>query len=143
MEGFELSVFFAFVDVLSQAIGYVETCQASFVTRPERLHESWRQFVMRIECEDCPCQYLAYIFAAHRFGLALDVSCICLEVHVLQRIAAMQLVVLQDNRVLKDVSPRLIAWCWAAFINLPPLWCRCWSVVISKYVMIQICRKTN
>ena len=68
VEGFELSVFFAFVDVLSQAIGYVETRQASSVTRPEGLHESVRQFVMRIKSEvDCASIFL---ISAPRIGFA-------------------------------------------------------------------------
>ena len=42
VESFELSVFFALVDVLSQAVGYVEARHASSVTRSQHLHESLR-----------------------------------------------------------------------------------------------------
>ena len=95
VEGFELSVFFAFVDVLSQAIGYVETRQASSVTRPEGLHESRCQFVMRIKCERGVCQYLLHICATYRLRPALNEFCICLEVHILERVASMQPVISQ------------------------------------------------
>ena len=82
MECFELSVFFAFNDVLSQAIGYVETRQASSVTRPEGLHEPRCQFVMSIKCEGGQCQLLLRICATYRLCHALNEFCICPEVRL-------------------------------------------------------------
>ena len=45
---------------------------------------------MRIKCKNALSHHFSVIIAANRFTSALYVLCICLQIHVLQRISAMQ-----------------------------------------------------
>ena len=50
---------------------------------------------MRIKCKNAIWPHFSAIIAANRFTSALYVLCICLQIHVLQRISAMQPIIAQ------------------------------------------------
>ena len=95
---FELHIFFSFVDILPKAVRHVAPSNAPLPCRSELLYVPTAHLVMGIEGEEV---LLQKAIGEHGSGGwlpdTLDELGICLEVHVLQRVASLEPIVSQGD----------------------------------------------